>query len=135
MRRRWHRAGAAMLLLLLIPLGNAAATEDEAEVSLDDAHDAPYVYIVTPTTGQSYDAGGKSLTVHAVGHSVARITFTLALADQTLEWACDGEDAQYTFPFTTPQTGSATLTVRGYTNAEDVQPVATQSVQMISPKE
>lgn len=135
MCRPWHKAGAALLALLLFPFCPAAATEDETEVSLDDAHDAPYVYIITPVTGQSYDPDGKSLTVHAVGHSLARITLTLALADQTLEWACDGQDAAYAFPLDTPQTRGATLTVRGYAHADDATPVAVQSVELLSPKE
>jgi len=126
---------AAALALLLLPAFAARATQDEAETSLDDARLSPYVCIVSPSGGESYD-GGDSLTVRVESGNVALIALELRLADQTLTFEGEGDTLTHVFTFDAPQTQGATLVARGYADAAKTPgtPCAEQTVEVLSPK-
>ena len=60
-----RRLAAVLICLLILPLC-AWATEDTQEVSFSDLPPRPYVSLVSPLAGQSYESGGR-LTVQAEG--------------------------------------------------------------------
>ena len=110
-----RRFFAALICLLLIPLG-AMATGDLQEVSLSDVPPRPYVYLVSPQAGASYESGAQ-LTVSAAGSNVAYYEAELRIGSDCYTARGEGETFEHVFRFDQPPTSSATLTVRGYTSA------------------
>ena len=69
----------ALLLLLLFGIGLC----EEEETSFLAFQAAPNITILSPTPGQSYDAGGK-LRVQAVGKNVKRMELTFVYDGETV---------------------------------------------------
>ena len=136
MHTRFLHSWALLLALALAPLSPALATQAEADVSLDFATPSPYIGIVTPVNGDSYD-GSDYLTVTVRGGNVALIALELRLPNQTLAFEAEGDTLTHIFIFPEPQTQPATLVARGYANAEKTEntPVAEQTVTLLSPRE
>ncbi|MDD3213421.1 MAG: hypothetical protein PHY64_07095 [Eubacteriales bacterium] len=123
---------SAFMVLLLLPFSPAMATGTDDDVSLESA--SPYVYIVSPSGSESYSSA-NSLTVQVEGGNIALIDIRLSLADQTMEYEGEGDSISHTFTFDQPQTQSATLFVRGYTDVSKTSAYAEQTVKVLSPKE
>ncbi len=125
-----------MALALLFSVSPALATEDDEEISLDDIAFQPYVYLVKPEQGISYDGPAK-LTVQAGGQYVEAFDLELTTEDGTQTARVVGTEAEHTFVFDRPQVSGGTLTVRGYADAEPTDSTAvTELVRRIpSPKE
>ena len=121
-------------LLCLFAISSSLATDDEEEVSLADAPVVPYVYILSPKTGASYESGNK-LTVQGSGRNTQRITVELKLADETLQWETSETEFSHVFFFETPQTVTATLTLRGYAGDDDSSTCAVATTVIASPKD
>ena len=130
----WKRAFAGLCAAVFLPCLTALATDDELETSLTDAPQAPSLYVLSPTGNESYDTG-NSLTVRAQGRNVAKISLSLQLSTETLEYETAGSEVTYAFPIDTPQTQGATLTVRGYQSDAQDSPYAEQTVPVLSPKQ
>ncbi len=137
MRFSPYRQAALTLLaiaLLLLPSALAAAQEDE-EVSLADATPAPYLYVIAPEPGVSYD-NGTQLTVKIGGQNVAYYELELTNGSGTQTYEAAGAECQHMFTFDAPQTTSAVLKVRGYAEANPTEstPVSEMEIRIPSPK-
>lgn len=124
-----------LCLVLLLPL-HALATEDLQEVSLSDLPAQPYVYLIAPVSGASYESGGK-LTVQAGGEHIRYFEIELLLDGKTYTASAQGESIEHVFTFDTPPYQSAELTVRGYTedSPDPSAPMAEVTRRISSPKE
>lgn len=139
---RWNKGLLAFVCLALTGLafglaGCALATDgDEEEISLDDVRRVPYLYLIAPASGISYD-NATQLTVK-VGAENARyfeLEFTTEDGQQTAFVA--GTECEHVFTFDSPQTMSATLRVRGYADEEPTADTLMTEIvaQIPSPKE
>ncbi len=133
---RWLRAALTLCLALLALGGRAAATEDLEDVSLADTPQKPYVYLLSPESGSSYESGSR-LTVRAAGVNVVFFELELEGAEETLTFSAEGSEIEHEFVFSVPQTQGARLRVRGYGETRSGEkPLTTELVHNIpSPKE
>ena len=111
-----RRLAAVLICLLILPLC-ARATEDTQEVSFSDLPPRPYVSLVSPLAGQSYESGGR-LTVQAEGMNVAYFEVEVAVEGRLYAFSAEGEGFEHTFVFDTPPTTAAEITLRGYTHPQ-----------------
>lgn len=124
-------------LLWLCFLPYALATDDDEEISLADTVFPPYVYVISPKAGESYDHA-MQLTVKVGGHNVQYFELALSGEGETQSYAvAQSNECEYVFTFDTPQTGAAMLSVRGYATANPTEetPVAEVQMRIPSPKE
>ncbi|MEG0901250.1 MAG: hypothetical protein RSG96_03960 [Clostridia bacterium] len=131
------RSLAVLCLVALLMLGSGAlATEDLEDVSMADTPQKPYLYVVSPQSGASYESGSK-LTVQISGSGVAYYELELIGAEERLTYAAQGAQIEHEFVFSKPQTQGATLKVRGYAAVEPTaQTPVTELVQLVpSPKQ
>lgn len=135
-RLGWAVSLCAAACLAVSFLPGARATQDLEEVSLADAAYPPYVYVLAPAKGASYDSA-TSLTVHVGGEHVEFIELELVTQEGTQAFRSDSPEVKHTFTFESPQTRGATLLVRGYgiPGADGVQAVAELRLEIPSPKE
>ena len=122
---------AALLLLLLFGIGLC----EEEETSFLAFQAAPNITILSPTPGQSYDAGGK-LRVQAVGKNVKRMELAFVYDGETVTVTREGESIDHTFD--TPQyTKSAAVTVTGYGGLDPYgyEMQSSQTVTVLAPRE
>ena len=121
--------------ILLLPLC-ALATEDVQDVSLADLPPRPYVYLLSPLPGVSYESGGK-LTVQAGGENVQYFEIELVVNGEIHLASGEGETFEHVFVFDTPPHAAGELTVRGYAQAQPAPgvPVAEIMRRVPSPKE
>lgn len=125
------RLFAAALALLLLFGGGLA----EEETSFLSFKAAPNITILSPTPGQSYDAGG-TLRVEATGKNVKRMEIAFAYGGETLLITQEGDSILHTFD--TPQyTLPAAVTVTGYgdTDPYGYEMVSSQTVTVLSPRQ
>jgi len=122
-------------ICLLLP-ACVLATGDLEEVSLSDLPAQPYVYLISPEPGASYESGGR-LTVQAGGENVAYLEIELLLNGEVHTASAEGDDIAHVFTFDTPPHQSAMLTVRGYaqTNPDAHTLMAEVSRRIPSPRE
>ncbi|MEA5016742.1 MAG: hypothetical protein VB099_19495 [Candidatus Limiplasma sp.] len=134
LRRGVCLCAAAWMAALL--LSAARATEDLEEVSLADASYTPYVYVVAPAKGVSYD-DATSLTVQAGGEYAQSMELELVSQEGTQTFRSDSGEARHTFTFESPQTQGALLIVRGYgaPGADGTRAAAELRQEIPSPKE
>ena len=123
-------AAALALLTLLCP---ALAEEDVSFLSFFRL--SPSVSILSPSAGQSYDAGG-TLRVQAAGKNVHRMEALLVYNGETFSFSQEGSEIDHAFD--TPQyTQSATVTVIGYGDTDEYgyETQSVQSVTVLSPRQ
>ncbi len=130
------RKGMTMLLaLLMLFLPLPCTAKEDAEVTAADFRLSPYITIVSPRAGRSFSTS-TTLSVSISGKNVQYIDVALALDGSEQTCQAVGSSLEHTFVFS-PQSKGATLTVRGYADAEPKpgSPYDEQRVVILSPKE
>ena len=127
-------AAAVCLAALWFPA--ALATEDEEDVSLNDTPMRPYLYLIAPQSGRSWESGG-ALIVKAGGSNVGYFELELNVGSETLTYEAQGEQIEHVFTLDEPPTTGATLRVRGYAGTDPAPgaPMAELVHELPSPKE
>ncbi len=122
-------------LWMLWPLA-ALATEDTQDVSLSDLPQRPYVSLVAPVAGESFQSGGR-LSVEAEGINVAYYEAELDVDGKVYTAQSESEHFSHVFELDELPITGADLTIRGYTqtmpNAQT--PVCVVEHRVLSPKE
>ncbi|NLV58444.1 MAG: hypothetical protein GXY67_06700 [Clostridiales bacterium] len=133
---RWVLCLCAVFWMSLLSLMVAQGTQDEEDVFLADAAYTPYIYVISPKKGASYD-GAASLTVKAAGEHVRSIELELTGEEGTQRFRLDAEEVEHTFTFGKPQTKGASLIIRGYgiPDSNGKQHFAELRQEIPSPKE
>ena len=128
--------GLCLAAVCLLAAFYALAMEDDREVSLADAVLEPYLYLIAPVPGVSYDNAAQ-LRVALAGQNVAYYELELTYGDTTLRYDAQGETCEKVFTFETPPTLGAVLVARGFANANptDATLMAELRVSIPSPKE